>query len=252
MKWRGKIIERAEEPYKIGAIEGLQYDARHCCLDAHAARHGNIYSPNEARKLTFGDDCRCDLLPYNSRWGNDLPPYSEPIEKKRARAIKEYDAFWGKDDITSLIALEGLYRQDLKWHWADLQKYADNLRKHGDCERALTWINAAINARMIQMGESGATQQEDSSLASLYTTRGNIFIKAKDHKAALRVFMIAIMHYNWKPTKTLALKINLAVKKAGISEQSFCRAIETAKKNGLNVGLSELEKLLTPRGITQF
>lgn len=64
MQWRGTIIDIHEEAFRSGTIQGLQYHSRDCKLLTHQALHGKIYTPDEARRLSFGPDCRCDLIPY--------------------------------------------------------------------------------------------------------------------------------------------------------------------------------------------
>jgi len=66
--FRYKTIKRAEEAYKYNAIEGLEYNKFDCRLPECQERHGKVFSVEEAKRIKFKPGCRCDLLPYNSRW----------------------------------------------------------------------------------------------------------------------------------------------------------------------------------------
>lgn len=66
--YRRKNIIRYEEAFMYGAITGIEYTKLDCKLPECQERHGKIFSINEAKKLKFMPGCRCDLLPYNSRW----------------------------------------------------------------------------------------------------------------------------------------------------------------------------------------
>lgn len=245
MQWRGKTIDRLEVSFKSGAIEGLEYNTLDCCLPDHAARHGKIYTPSQARQLTFGTDCRCDLLPFNSSWGNPSKTYSEPINVKRSRIKKEYEQFLNRDDLDALIALKGLYSQDLQWHWAEFRGFAEKLLRAGDPDSALTWMNASINGRMVQRESEYDNSQYDSSLASLYVAKGIIFMRRNDYIFALLEFLTATWQYEWKPTKTLTANIARALKKLDASEDIFSGALNIARAEGLDNGLFFLQDKLS-------
>ena len=181
------------------------------------------------------------MLPYNSRWGSELPAYSEPIVNKKNRVKKEYESFFNKSDIESLISLEKMYRQDLGWHWAELRDYAEKFIKAGDSEHALTWINSSINERMKQQGCNKTLEQFDSSLASLYSLKGIIYLKSNNYVAALREFLISLWQYQWTPTKTLTTQINRTLQRGKIEKDFFNEAISIAKKEGIQKGLTHLE-----------
>ena len=66
--YRAQAIKRAEDAYRLKAIEGLKYHALGCQLSECRARDGKIYTPAEAKTLKFKPGCRCDLRAYNSRW----------------------------------------------------------------------------------------------------------------------------------------------------------------------------------------
>jgi len=66
--YRAQSIKRAEEAYKMKAVEGLQYKALDCKFSDCRERDGKVYTPAEAKALKFKLGCRCDLVPYNSRW----------------------------------------------------------------------------------------------------------------------------------------------------------------------------------------
>lgn len=239
--FRHKTILRAEEAYKYDAIDGLQYDARGCDFSECHALHKKIFTIEEAKKIKFKSDCGCSLLPFKRSWEKELPEYIEPIEKKRARIKKEYEIYFHKKDLASLIKLESLYKQALEWHWAEFRNYSESLISVGDFERALTWINTAINSRIVQLSKDPKPLQYDSSLASLYVIRGSIFLRKMDYQIALHTFLTALWQYEWKPTKTLTLKINSTLKKTGLSEQKFIKITETAKAEGIDVGLERLK-----------
>ncbi len=165
------------------------------------------------------------------------PPRS--VVLRRTVFKKNYSAFLDGDDLPSLIELEKMYaRRELMWHWAELKDFSDKFKKHKDFQRALTWISTAIDARMRELSE-----EIDSSLASLYAAKGFIFFSMKEYAFALLEFLVALRHYNWSPTKTLSMKINSTLKKAGLSDADFINAVEKTKKDGLLEGLKQLKQL---------
>lgn len=129
-------------------------------------------------------------------------------------------------------------RSDIKWNWNDLSVFSAKFKKQKDYQRALTWINAAIDSRMHQMSD-----EVDSCIASLYMTKGLIYSSMKEYAFSLLEFVVALRHYNWTPTKTLSSKINSSLKRAGLSESEFMGAVEKAKKDGLLEGLKLLKQL---------
>lgn len=66
--YRRQTIERAAEAFAHHAIEGLEHNTLDCRMPECQSRHGKIFTVEEARKIKFKPGCRCDLLPYNSRW----------------------------------------------------------------------------------------------------------------------------------------------------------------------------------------
>ena len=66
--YRAQAINRAEDAYRLKAIEGLRYHALDCKFSECRARDGKIYTPEVAKTLIFKPGCRCDLRPYNSNW----------------------------------------------------------------------------------------------------------------------------------------------------------------------------------------
>lgn len=246
--YRRQTISRAEEAANHGAIEGLEYYNRDCLFSDCLSRHGKIYKLEDAKKIKFRPGCTCDLLPYNRKWGkpaSQQPNNNESLRAERALIYKrnelkeEFRQYSDKDDLPSLIELERMYsRADLKWNWNDLSAFSAKFKKQKDYQRALTWINAAIDSRTHQMRD-----EVDSCMASLYVTKGLIYSSMKEYAFSLLEFIVALRHYNWTLTKTLSSKINSALKKAGLTESDFMGAVEKAKKDGLLEGLKQLKKL---------
>ncbi len=246
--YRRQTVARAEEAAMHGAIEGLEYYNRDCLFSDCLSRHGEIYKIEDAKKIKFRPGCTCDLMSYNSGWGkpaSQKPNNNESTRAERALIYKrnelkeEFRQYVDKDDLPSLIQLERMYRRsDLKWNWNDLSDFSAKFKKQKDYQRALTWINAAIDSRMHQMRD-----EVDSCIASLYMTKGLIYSSMKEYSFSLLEFIVALRFYNWTPTKTLSSKINSALKRAGLSEGDFTDAVEKAKKDGLLERLKQLKQL---------
>jgi len=236
-----EIYKKAEEAFRLGDVEkAIELSLKSLKYGDDALTYnllGQIYEK-------IGNISNAIKYYEKEEEGQKDLRYPRSLTLKRAKIKKEYEKILNKEDLDSLVVLEKMYcRQDLQWHWAELKDFADKLRKCGDYQCALTWINAAINSKMIQMSKESSTVKYDSSLASLYTLKGIIYIEIRDYLSALREFVIATMHYEWKATEVLTTKINLALRKSNISEDMFNNVIEITKTNGLTKGLSSLDEI---------